>query len=51
MIRLYHKLMARYYGWRIKREIARMRCVGKQRGLPSLDRWTDEQIIHGLRRP
>lgn len=47
--RLYHKIMIWWWGWRIKRLIAKMRRVGKQHGLPPLDEWTDEQIVMGLK--
>ena len=46
--RLYHKFMIWYYGWRTKRLIKKMRKIGKEKGLPPLDRWTDEQVAKGM---
>lgn len=45
---LYHKFMIWYYGWKTKRLVKKMRKLGKERGLPPLDQWTDEQVIKGL---
>jgi len=46
----YHWLMANYYGWRLHRIITKMKKMGKKHGLPSLDAYTDEQIVEGFRR-
>ena len=45
----YHRLMAAYYGWRKRRELNRMRRVGRKHGL-DFDQYTDEALIEGIRR-
>lgn len=49
MRRLYHRLMAAYYGWRKRQALNRMRRVGCKHGL-NFDRYTDEGMIEGIRR-
>lgn len=46
--RLYHRIMLWYYGWQKRRLIKRMREMGKEMGLPSLDQWNDEQVERGI---
>lgn len=46
---LYHKIMLSYSTWRLKREIAKLKKQGKMHNLPSLDGYTDEQIVEGFR--
>ena len=38
-----------FIAWRLHRMIAKFKRQGKAAGLPSLDRFTDEQIIEGIR--
>lgn len=47
--RRYHEFMVWYWGWRIRCYLAKFRKIGKEHGLPSLDAWTDEQIIAGMK--
>jgi hypothetical protein len=49
LTRLYHRIMIWYYGWRIKRQVQYLRRMGKKHGLPSLDEWTDEQVVEGIK--
>lgn len=50
MAAIYHRFMAWYYGWRVKRLVRRLRLLGDRRGLPSLGRWSDEEVVEGFRR-
>ena len=45
----YHWLMYRYWGWRKHRSIAWPKRQGRKHGLPSLDDYTDDQIVEGFR--
>lgn len=47
--RCYHRLCLVWLGWRIRWELSQLRSLGKRRGLPSLDGYTDEQLLAGLR--
>jgi len=45
--KLYHQIMIWYCGWKTRRLVKQMRKLGKQYNLPSLDAYTDQQIIKG----
>lgn len=45
---VYHLGMATYHGWCLRREIRRLRRMGKIYNLPSLDAYSDEAIIQGF---
>lgn len=50
IVRCYHWLMFHYYKWQMKREIIKMKQIGRENGLPSLDEYSDEAIVEGFRR-
>ena len=48
---LYYKtILWKFLSWRLHREIAKYKRQVKFAGLPSLDEYTDEQIVEGIRR-
>lgn len=49
MKRLYHKLMHKYYSWRLRRYVAYIRKIGRIHNLPSLDAYPDKAVVEGFR--
>ena len=47
--RLYHQIMIWYYALKTKYLIRKMRKLSKTHNLPSLDAYTDEQIVEGIK--